>query len=179
LHRRELGSVGDEQLADGERVAQVDDFPRRHSCPLRDRIVWLLVGGHDPRLAGEIESHSFPSKAKRTGESLAFTLPSASLSRETSRPAYLGTCSHERTPRHHPHARARRRPDLVDAFASDVATLADSFEGTADALRGLVASMRRQAAEARTNGRPTRDPRWLQARARRACAGLAEAVTLA
>jgi hypothetical protein len=42
-------------------------------------------------------------------------------------------------------------PELVEAFASDVATLADSFEGTADALRGLVASMRRQADEARTN----------------------------
>jgi hypothetical protein len=40
-------------------------------------------------------------------------------------------------------------PELVEAYASDVATLADSFEGTVDALRRLVASMRRQAAEGR------------------------------
>ncbi len=39
--------------------------------------------------------------------------------------------------------------DLVEAFAADIATLADSAEGMADQLRGLVASMRKQAAEAR------------------------------
>jgi hypothetical protein len=39
--------------------------------------------------------------------------------------------------------------ELVEAFASDVSTLVDSAEGLADTLRGLVASMRRQAAEAR------------------------------
>jgi hypothetical protein len=41
-------------------------------------------------------------------------------------------------------------PELVEAFAADIATLSDSAEGMADQLRGLVASMRRQAAEART-----------------------------
>ena len=42
-------------------------------------------------------------------------------------------------------------PELVEAYAHDVAALADSVESTADTLRGLVASMRRQAAEARGN----------------------------
>jgi hypothetical protein len=37
----------------------------------------------------------------------------------------------------------------VEAFAADVETLADSVEGTAGALRGLVRLMRRQAEEAR------------------------------
>jgi hypothetical protein len=44
--------------------------------------------------------------------------------------------------------------DLVEAFAADIATLADSAEGMADQLRGLAASMRRQAAVARA-GRGT------------------------
>jgi hypothetical protein len=40
-------------------------------------------------------------------------------------------------------------PELVEAFAHDVEALAENAEGNATALRGLVASMRRQAAEAR------------------------------
>jgi|CZKU01.1.fsa_nt_gi hypothetical protein len=40
-------------------------------------------------------------------------------------------------------------PELVEAFAHDVEAIAESAEGNATALRGLVASMRRQAAEAR------------------------------
>ncbi len=39
--------------------------------------------------------------------------------------------------------------ELVEAFAADVEVLADGAESTAHALRGLVASMRKQAAEAR------------------------------
>jgi hypothetical protein len=39
--------------------------------------------------------------------------------------------------------------EYVEAVADDLATLADSAEGLADTLRGLVASMLRQAAEAR------------------------------
>ena len=41
-------------------------------------------------------------------------------------------------------------PELVEAFAHDVEALPANAEGNATALRGLVASMRRQAAEART-----------------------------
>ena len=40
-------------------------------------------------------------------------------------------------------------PELVEALAHDVEALAENAEGNATALRGLVASMRRQAAEAR------------------------------
>jgi hypothetical protein len=40
-------------------------------------------------------------------------------------------------------------PDMVEAYAADIATLADNVEGAAHALRGLVASMRKQADEAR------------------------------
>lgn len=46
-------------------------------------------------------------------------------------------------------------PELVEAFAVDVATLADSAEGKGDQLRGLVASIGQQASTARaTPGEP-------------------------